>query len=206
MDTLIRDFVAHVRRLPPGVHVQSIADSLSQLNSRSIAALVKQLADAGLVKAAWDLFNWLRAQPLKPLSPPQRRQEQDQGEQQQQPQQQQPCISNPMQHLCNVYLYTAMISLCNGSQQLELALELNREMASRGIERNVHTFSALMNVCIKAGHSQQAMEVYRDMQAAGCTPNLVTYNTLIDLHGKTGQWAEALRVLERMRAGVGSDS
>lgn len=100
-----------------------------------------------------------------------------------------------------------MISLlCSGgSRELQKALNLSREMARRGIERNVHTFSALMNVCIKAGQYQTALDVYKDdMQASGCQPNVVTYNTLIDLYGKTGQWREAMHVMDKMRSEVRS--
>jgi len=43
--------------------------------------------------------------------------------------------------LMDVYLYTAMISLCSNNRDCALAQELSHEMAALGIERNVHTFS-----------------------------------------------------------------
>ena len=123
---------------------------------------------------AWELFAWMR--------------QQDDG-------------SHP-KSLCDVFLYSAMISLISGQRDLSQAFDLSREMMERGVERNVHTFSALMNCCIKAGDFAAALEVFSDMQATGCQPNVVTYNTLIDLYGKTGQWGDAIRVLDKMRAEV----
>lgn len=157
-DAVIAAIIGSVRQMSPGSSVWEVAAAagLGQLDSRSAAVLMKQLASQNLNKQAWELFNWLR-----------RLEE-----------------SHPLKQLCDVYLYTAQISLCTNSSSLNTALELSREMQNRGIERNVHTFSALMNCCIKCGEHRLALDVYREMQLAGCQPNLVTFNTLIDLYGK----------------------
>jgi pentatricopeptide repeat domain-containing protein 1 len=43
--------------------------------------------------------------------------------------------------LCDVFTYTAMISLCVEQQELPRALELVSEMRQRNVERNVHTYT-----------------------------------------------------------------
>lgn len=48
---------------------------------------------------------------------------------------------NPLAELCDVFTYTAMVSLCVEQQELARALELVQEMKQRGIERNVHTYT-----------------------------------------------------------------
>ena len=59
------------------------------------------------------------------------------------------------QGICDVYVYTAMISNCVAQQDMQRALSLSEQMRSKSLERNVHTYSALMNVCIKSGQLQQ---------------------------------------------------
>ena len=154
---------------------------LAALDSRNAALLMKQLASSDLEGTAWALFDWMK--------------QQEEG--------------SHIRGLCDVFLYTAMITLSSslvGQQDnrrnLTRAFDLSREMVERGVERNVHTFSALMNVCIKGGDYQAALGVFSDMVTSGCQPNVVTYNTLIDLYGKTRQWGEAIRVLDKMRAEV----
>ncbi len=111
------------------------------------------------------------------------------------------CIN--VQALLDVYTYTAVISICIYNQDVEKALNLAREMRSKGIERNVHTYTALMNVCIKCGRCPLALETYHHMRQDGCQPNVVTFNTLIDVHGKMGQWESAIKVLNIMKNEVG---
>jgi pentatricopeptide repeat domain-containing protein 1 len=43
--------------------------------------------------------------------------------------------------LCDVFTYTAMISLCVDQQELPRALELMAEMQARRVECNVHTYT-----------------------------------------------------------------
>eukprot|EP00775_Hariotina_reticulata_P004644 gene4644-4896_t len=145
---------------------------LANLDSRGLAALLKELAKGHHGKRAREVFDFLRSLP---------------GE-------------NGLAALCDVFTYTAMISLCVEQQELARALELVSEMRQRKVERNVHTYTALMNVAIKCNQLQKAIEIHSDMLREGCMPNVVTYNTLIDVYGKTGQWGEALRVVDQMHS------
>ena len=154
---------------------QSIPDSAYQAlfhyDSRATASLLKELSKAGLTSRAAELFDWLRK--LEP--------------------------GHPLHALCDVYTYTAMISMCIYQQAVDRAIKLAHEMAERGVERNVHTYTALMNVCIKCGKCQLALETYHQMRQDGCTANVVTYNTLIDVYGKMQQWEQAVKVLTLMK-------
>lgn len=43
--------------------------------------------------------------------------------------------------LCDVFTYTAMVSLCVDNQELSRAFELVSEMKQRQVECNVHTYT-----------------------------------------------------------------
>jgi len=148
-----------------------VFSSLHHLDSRTVALLLKDISKAGLDSRSIELFDWLRALPERHLLRP----------------------------LCDVFTYTAMISLCIYQQNVDRAMELLDEMRQRGVERNVHTYTALMNVCIKCGKLTSALDIFATMKSEGCTPNVVTYNTLIDVYGKLGQWDRAVGVLNQMR-------
>lgn len=154
---------------------QPIPDSAYQalfhFDSRATASLLKDLSKAGLTNRAAEVFDWLRKLEA----------------------------GHPLHSLCDVYTYTAMISMCIYQQAVDRAMELAQEMRERGVERNVHTYTALMNVCIKCGKCQLALETYHQMRQDGCTANVVTYNTLIDVYGKMQQWEQAVKILTLMK-------
>ncbi|KAK9815102.1 hypothetical protein WJX73_007516 [Symbiochloris irregularis] len=146
--------------------------ALYHFDSRAAALLLKDLSKVGLGHRAVELFDWLRKL----------------------------TEAQPLHALCDVYTYTAMISMCIYQQDVARAMELAHEMRARNIERNVHTYTALMNVCIKCGKCPLALDTYHHMRQDGCLPNVVTYNTLIDVYGKMGQWDHAVKVLSTMKA------
>ena len=156
----------------------SAYQALFHFDSRATASLLKDLSKAGLTHRAAELFDWLRKLET----------------------------GHPLHSLCDVYTYTAMISMCIYQQAVDRAMELAQEMRERGVERNVHTYTALMNVCIKCGKCQLALETYQQMRADGCTANVVTYNTLIDVYGKMQQWEQAVRILTLMKSEVRSSA
>eukprot|EP00887_Chlorella_sp_A99_P006645 scaffold3.g6645.t1 len=172
-DVTVEGLVRAVQRLKLGRPVtEAVAEGLPFLDSRAVAALLKELSKCGLPHRAAELFDWLRS-----LAP-----------------------EDPLARLADLYTYTTIISQCGGHQQLRRALELVGEMRGRGIEANIHTYSALMSVCVKCGECDLALDVYQQLLAEGCTPNLVTSNILIDIYGKTGQWAAAVEVLDALQA------
>ena len=122
MTWVLQELVRLVSKLSPEASaVSAIAPALHYLDSRAMAALMKELAKVRQLQRAMELFNW-----LKSLEP-----------------------GHELYALCDVYTFTTAISLMGQAQQLRTALELVAEMRSRGHVCNVHTYSALMNVCIK---------------------------------------------------------
>ena len=171
----VEDVMRLVRNCRDGCPLaQDVYQSIRFFDSRTCSVLLKDLSKLGLGERAVEIFDWLRNSELA----------QDYG------------------HLCDVYTYTAMISMCIYQQDVDRALRLVDEMHVRQIERNVHTYTALMNVCVKCGKCQLALESYRNMRDDGIAPNVVTYNTLIDIYGKMGQWEQAVKVLVDMKSEV----
>lgn len=169
-EVCVEDVVAKISALRAGEAVgPAVSQSLHSLDSRAVAALLKDLAKVGQAARALELFDWLRGL--------------DAG-------------SSELCGLCDVYTYTTVISLCGQQKDLRRALELVAELRGRGIPCNVHTYSALMNVCTKCGELELALDVFRQMKAEACRPNVVTFNTLIDVYGKLGQWRKAVEVLD----------
>jgi pentatricopeptide repeat domain-containing protein 1 len=49
--------------------------------------------------------------------------------------------THPLASLCDVFTYTAMVSLCVDNQELTRAFDLVAEMKQRSVECNVHTYT-----------------------------------------------------------------
>ena len=171
----VEDIMRMVRNSPENAPLaHDIYQSIRHFDSRTCSVLLKDLSKLGLGMRAMEIFDWLRNSDAPA----------------------------DLKSLCDVYTYTAMISMCIYQQDVDRALRLVEEMHERQIQRNVHTYTALMNVCIKCGRCQLALESYRNMREDGIAPNVVTYNTLIDIYGKMGQWEQAVKVLVDMKSEV----
>ncbi|KAL4551621.1 hypothetical protein Ndes2526B_g05894 [Nannochloris sp. 'desiccata'] len=167
VDSLVRGIIS-LKAAQAVLEAPRLASGLRTLDSRAVAALLKELSKAGQQARATELFDYLRALPEEHQLAP----------------------------LADLYTYTTVISQCGGHQHLRRALELVAEMRGKGIQCNVHTYSALMSVCVKCNECELGLDVYEQLLSEGCTPNLVTYNILIDAYSRTGQWAKAADVLE----------
>lgn len=120
----VEELVRMCSSLPPDANaVAAVSPALAYLDSRAMAAFMKELAKTQQLSKAMELFDWLKSLPP----------------------------DHELYNLCDVYTFTTAISLMGPSQQLRRALELVGEMRARGLQCNVHTYSALMNVCIKVG-------------------------------------------------------
>lgn len=120
VDSLVRGIMS-LKPSQPILEAPRLASGLRTLDSRAVAALLKELSKAGQPARATELFDYLRALPE----------------------------DNPLSTLADLYTYTTVISQCGGHQHLRRALELVAEMRGKGIQCNVHTYSALMSVCVK---------------------------------------------------------
>ena len=99
-----------------------LLDALRQMDSRALAAMLKDVAKDGGMDQSRDLFDYIRSLPS----------------------------DNPISNLADIYTYTTVISQCGAHQMLRKALELVSEMRCKGIQCNIHTYSALMGVCVKS--------------------------------------------------------
>jgi pentatricopeptide repeat protein len=146
----VEELVKVCASLPPDASaVATVSSALAYLDSRAMAALMKELAKCHALPRAMELFDWLRSQPAE----------------------------HELHALCDVYTFTTAISLMGSSQQLRRALELVGEMRARGLQANVHTYSALMNVCIKVGGCGARAELRGGsglMHQAGLTTHTLT--------------------------------
>ncbi|GAX79992.1 hypothetical protein CEUSTIGMA_g7432.t1 [Chlamydomonas eustigma] len=168
----VEELVALIQKLSKHEKIpESVFRALHHHDSRAVALLFKDLSREGADHRAAELFDHLRSLPEK----------------------------HSLRPLCDVYTYTAMVSMTIYQQNVERALELVEDMRQRNIERNVHTYTALMNVCIKSGKLTLALDTYSAMRQQQCIPNVVTFNTLIDVYGKLGQWDKALAVVASMK-------
>ncbi|RMZ54002.1 hypothetical protein APUTEX25_002579, partial [Auxenochlorella protothecoides] len=174
-EVTVDELVRAVKRLGPKQGVmEGVEAGLACLDSRAVAALLKELAKAGAGHRATELFDALRALPP----------------------------GAPLARLADLYTYTTAVSQCGAGQQLRRALELVAEMRARRVACNIHTYSALMGVCVKCGECDLALDVYRQALDEGLAPNAVTFNILVDVHGRAGRWREAAAVLDAF-AGAG---
>ncbi|CAL8463218.1 g2752 [Coccomyxa elongata] len=180
----VEDLVDAVRKLPPDASaIPAVSQGLFYMDSRAVAAMLKEMARIGCGGRAQEVFDWLRSLPP----------------------------THDLASLCDVFTFTtgavlfmmltlvsvrAAISLCGHRQALRHALDLVGEMRARNIACNTHTYSSLMNVAIKCGELELALDVFHQLQVDGLRANVVTYNTLIDIYGKLGRWQDAIGVLD----------
>lgn len=104
-DAAVEEFVWSVKKTPVSemLNKQMVEEGLQNLDSRGLAALLKDLAKGRYSKRAREVFDYLRSLPA----------------------------DNPLAGLCDVFTYTAMVSLCVDQQELTRALELVQEMKQR---------------------------------------------------------------------------
>jgi pentatricopeptide repeat domain-containing protein 1 len=108
----VQEIVGLLKRTPRAEPVPPrIHAALHALDSRAVALLLKDVSKAGLDGRSIELFDWLRALPERHLLAP----------------------------LCDVYTYTAAISLCIYQQNADRAMAARDVLARRGAQRaHVH--------------------------------------------------------------------
>lgn len=89
---------------------------------------------------------------------------------------------------------------CNAANELDLALDVYRQMLAEGCHPNLVTYNTLIDVYGKTGAWQEAIRVLDTLAAAGIQPEVRTYNTVIIACNQSSRAQEALAVYERMLA------
>ena len=112
----VEDIVSMCQQLPPSKQVPEAAyQALFHFDSRATALLLKDLSKAGLGARAVEVFDWLRN--LEP--------------------------GHPLGALCDVYTYTAMISMC-------IYQQARTQMPSKGFAAPVHCPLPATHACASA--------------------------------------------------------
>ena len=82
--------------------------------------------------------------------------------------------------------------------ELDLALDVYRQMLNEGCTPNLVTYNTLIDVYGKTGAWEDAIAVLDDVEEQGLEPEARTYNTVIIACNQSSRAAEALQVYERM--------
>ncbi|KAK6115765.1 hypothetical protein DH2020_008034 [Rehmannia glutinosa] len=95
----------------------------------------------------------------------------------------------------NVALFNTLI---NGDGQVQEALELFRNMSSKGCKADIFTFNSLIYGLTKINKMDKALCMYQDMFLDGVIANTVTYNTLIHAFLRERETHKALKLVNDM--------
>jgi pentatricopeptide repeat protein len=108
--------------------------------------------------------------------------------------------TNPRPKLPDVRAYSKEIARLQKQRQLREAVELFKEMDSRGIKPDVVICSQLVTIYGKLRQPELALKMLETMETErGLVPNDRTYNAAISACAKGGQWQQALSLLQEMR-------
>ncbi|KAL4187733.1 hypothetical protein AMTRI_Chr09g40480 [Amborella trichopoda] len=94
--------------------------------------------------------------------------------------------------------YNTIISSCFCWGQSNRALEVFKEMVSKGVAPNSVTYNILVNGLCKDGKLDSAKALLKKMVGDGFLPDSVSYNTPIDGYCKSGGLIEAFKLLDEM--------
>jgi pentatricopeptide repeat protein len=97
-----------------------------------------------------------------------------------------------------VISYSAAISACEKAGKHQSALDLLKEMDTKGIQPNVISYSAAISACEKAGKHQSALDLLREMDTKGIQPDVISYSAAISACEKAGKHQSALDLLREM--------
>jgi pentatricopeptide repeat domain-containing protein 1 len=103
----------------------------------------------------------------------------------------------------NVEIYTAAVTACSYSKQLDLAFCLFREMKAASVQPDVVTYTALIQACNICKQWQQAVAVYEQLaHDANVQPNRLTYSEALRAYkqlGDTDRVAELTSLMQQLQ-------
>lgn len=103
-----------------------------------------------------------------------------------------------LEHGCDVITYNTLIKGYAQMKNLDRCFELEKQMASQGIEPSDVTFGILLDACIGADQLEKAAQVFRQFQASGRQLNAILYTTLLKGLARAGQPDQAMQVFNQM--------
>lgn len=89
-------------------------------------------------------------------------------------------------------------ALCKKNETMDAALQMFREMPSRGFTPDSYTYGTLINGLCRFGKVGDAKELFKEMETEGCPPTVVTYTNLIHGLCQSNNLDEAMRLFEEM--------
>lgn len=109
----------------------------------------------------------------------------------------------------NVVTYTTLIRGYFGKCEIDMALDVFREMISGGIKPNEVTFNTIVKGLCEARQLDRIKEVLRECggEDGSFLPDVCTFNTVMNAHCSREDLDEALKVFEKMKElNIGHDS
>ena len=71
---------------------------------------------------------------------------------------------------CNVHTYSALMNVCIKANELDLALDVYKQMLEEGCSPNLVTYNTLIDVLVKKGLWEEALKILDTLekQVSGC--------------------------------------
>lgn len=95
----------------------------------------------------------------------------------------------------NVFHYSSAIAACSSAGQLQPAMDLLREMKSKGVAPNVYTYTSLVTACGKNGEVDTALKLFAEMRLSNILPNVQALTALITTCAHGGAWERGIKIL-----------
>jgi pentatricopeptide repeat domain-containing protein 1 len=99
---------------------------------------------------------------------------------------------------CDVFAFSAAISVCGNAGQWGEALELLSKMDRLGIKPNAVCFNAVITACGRGGQWEESVKLFWRMGEQGIEVSVVSFNAAITACARAGKWKESLELLEAM--------
>lgn len=99
-----------------------------------------------------------------------------------------------------VSLNVLIKALCKSSETIDGAINIFREMPSRGCLPDSYTYGTLISGLCKCGRIDEANELFSEMEMKGCLPTVVTYTSLIQGLCKSEKLGDALTLFDKMES------
>ena len=98
----------------------------------------------------------------------------------------------------SVVTYTTLIHWYRHAMDLDGVRRVWKQMEEKGVKPNVVTYTTYIDALVKGNCHLEAMEVYRGMQDSGCLPNIYTYTVLMHSLVEAGKLEAATELFDKL--------
>lgn len=99
----------------------------------------------------------------------------------------------------NTVIYSTVLKGFAHAWKLERCFDVLTEMKSHGIQSNTITYNTLLDACIKCGAMERISEVFNEMQRNAVEPDLITYSTLVKGFCQAGDLERAFELVQDVK-------